>query len=158
MRELHSAHQGPVCELQQSWPWREEPGHIALVNDWWHLQDLWSLKVAAPLKPHTRRNISRGPIPCWKLQEKTLVWFISVSSLLLLGDAMDGCALQHLLHWPALGRWQERDEASVWATWWTYSSLQPCLETRESWSADNIWNGKFWVNVTLISWGLLWLP
>lgn len=51
-RELHSAHQGSVCELQQSVPWREEPGNIALVNDWWHLQDLWSLKVAAPLKSH----------------------------------------------------------------------------------------------------------
>lgn len=52
MKELDSGYQGSVCELQQSWPWREEPGRIALVNDWWHLQDMWSLKVTALLKPH----------------------------------------------------------------------------------------------------------
>lgn len=37
---------------------REDSGHIALVNDWWHLQDLWSLKVVPLLKSHKEGNKS----------------------------------------------------------------------------------------------------
>lgn len=93
----------------------EDSGHIALVNDWWHLQDLWSLKVVPLLKSHKEGNKSWAD-PCRKLQEWTSSWFISVSSLLLLGASMDGRSLWHFLHWPALSQWQQpcaKAQASV---------------------------------------------
>lgn len=106
MRDVDIGYQGSVCELLWTWPQREDSGHIALVNDWWHLQDLWSLKVVPLLKSHMEGNKSWAD-PCWKLQDGTWSWFISVSSLLLLGASMDGRSLWHFVHWPALSRWQE---------------------------------------------------
>lgn len=55
------------------WPQKDDSGHIALVNDWWHLQDLWSLKVVPPPeKSHEEGNKSWAD-PFRKLQEWTSV-------------------------------------------------------------------------------------
>lgn len=92
-----------VCELLR--PQREDSGHIALVNDWWHLQDLWSLKVAPLLKSHKEGNKSWAE-PYWKPREWTSQWFISVSSLVLLGASTDGRSLWHSVQRPARSQWQ----------------------------------------------------
>lgn len=59
LKDADSGYQASVCDGLG--PRKEDSGHIALVNDWGHLQDLWSLKVVLPLKSY-KEGKSRGLI------------------------------------------------------------------------------------------------